>query len=99
MKVLTVVRLHWLALAGLVIGWSVNFYEALSRPTVDRHNAQGFFLLALIGATLIQLTKARRMLAVDPSAVMPIEATRYVIAALALAALVGAVLLGIHASR
>jgi len=39
MKVLTVVHIYLLAMAILVIGWSVNMYEALARLTVDWRDA------------------------------------------------------------
>lgn len=99
MKVITVVRLYWLAVAILVIGWSINLYEALARPTIDWRAAVGIPSLAMISITLIALTQARKKLSADPTAVVKISATRYAIAALALVGLIGAVLLGFLASR
>ena len=99
MKVLTIERLYWLAIAILVIGWSVNLYEALARPTVDRREAAGIPSLVMISITLILLTQARKKLLTDPTALVRIGATRYAIAGLALVGLLGAVLLGLLASR
>lgn len=90
MKVITVVRLYWLAVAILVIGWSINLYEALARPAIDWRAAVGIPSLAMISITLIALTQARKKLSAAPTAVVKISATRYAIAGLALVGLIAA---------
>jgi hypothetical protein len=59
MKATTVVRLYWLVTAALLIGWSINLYEALTRPTVDWLDAADLPLLVIISFTLIMLVRAR----------------------------------------
>jgi hypothetical protein len=99
MKVLTVVRLCWLALAILVIGWSINLYGALARPTVDWRDAAGMPSLGMIFIALGALIQARKRFSADPTALVRTSATRYAIAGVALVGLIGAVLLGLLASR
>jgi hypothetical protein len=99
MRVLTVLRLCWSALAILVIGWSINLYEALARPTVDWRDAAGMPSLGMILIALGALIQARKKLSADPTALVRTSATRYAIAGVTLVGLIGAVLLGLLASR
>ena len=84
MKILTVVRLYWLAIAIMLIGWCINLYGALGRPTVDWRNAAGVPSLATVFITLILLAQARRKLATDPTALVRMGMLRSVITGAAL---------------
>lgn len=99
MKVLTIGRLYWLAVAILVIGWSANLYEALARPTVDWRDAVGIPSLIMISITLGALIQARKKRSIGPTVFVKTSAARYAIAGLALVGLIGAVLLGFIVSR
>jgi hypothetical protein len=97
MKAATVVRLYCLVLAALLIGWFINLYQALTRPTVDWFDAAAMRLLVIIFVTLIMLMRARTKAAASPAAFVRIGAGRYVVAGLAAVGLVFAVLLGVRA--
>lgn len=94
MKAATVVRLYWLVLAALLIGWFVNLYQALTRSTVDWIDASGMRLLVIILVTLVMLMRARTRAAAGPAALVRIGAGRYVLAGLAAVGLVFAAILG-----
>lgn len=97
MKLLLTVRLYWLALAILVIGWSVNLYEELARPTVDWRDAAGIPALLIISITLASLIQARKKLSTHPTALVRMSMPRYTIAGLALVGLICVILLGFFA--
>jgi hypothetical protein len=97
MKALTVVRPYWLVTAALLIGWSINLYEALTRPTVDWVDAADLPLLVIISFTLIMLAQARTRGTDDGAAPVKKGAARYIVAGLAVAGLVAAVVLGFRA--
>jgi hypothetical protein len=94
MKAATAVRLYYLVLAALLIGWSINLYQAFTRPTIDWLDAVGMRLLVI---TLIMLMRAQTKAAANPAAFVLIGTGRYVVAGLAAVGLVFAVLLGVHA--
>jgi hypothetical protein len=93
MNLLLAVRLYWLALAILLIGWSVNLYEELARPTVDWRDAAGIPVLMIISITLASLIQSRNKLSSQPTAFVRVSTTRYTIAGLALVGLICVVLL------
>jgi hypothetical protein len=99
MKLLTAVRIYWVAAAMLLIGWCINLYQALSRPTVDWRQAAGMPSLAMILIVLTLLTQARRKLSEEPTARAGAVVARYMVAGLALMGLIGIVVLGLLATR
>lgn len=96
MNAITVVRLYYLATAALLVGWLINLYEALTRPTINWRDAMGVQLLVIIFVTLIMLARVRRNVLADQAAFVRIGAGRYIVAGLAAAGLVVAVLLGLR---
>ena len=97
MKAITVLRLYYLVTAALLVGWSINLYEALTRPTVDWLDAAGLQLLVIIFATFILLARVRNNVAAEAAGLVRTGAGRYVVGGLAAAGLVAAVLLGFRA--
>jgi hypothetical protein len=97
MKAATVVRLYCIVLAALLIGWFINLYQALARPTVEWLDAAGMRLIVIIFVALIMLMRARIKAAAGPAAFARMRTGRYVVAGLAAVGLVVAVLLGVRA--
>jgi tellurite resistance protein TehA-like permease len=94
MKAVSVVRVYGVVLAGLLLGWSLNLYEALTRPKVVLGDAADFPLLVVIFLIFGLLVRARNELSADQAAHLRKGLPRYIIAVLTAAGLVTAVLLG-----
>jgi hypothetical protein len=79
MRLITVVRIYYFALAILVVGWMGNLILALRSPIINWRDALGLPSLALIVVTLSVLLQARSKLKQNPDAAIEINGVRYVL--------------------
>ena len=99
MRLITVVRIYYFALAILVVGWMGNLILALRSPIINWRDALGLPSLALIVVTLSVLLQARSKLKQSPDAAIKLNGVRYVLLGAVVAVAVVSFMIGFYSRR